>query len=383
MSAQFITYADLGTRRNLKTRDIVTAIEQFERKQALQQVIFRLGKHENKKYIATVPLSIHLLLGVIKKILGWNTRKIEESTFDYFAEKKLQYATVTFFHPPRFRRTMRRAQKQGGRVVGIATNSHPAFVKDELNAELARQGAVTKDAGRVSELYYIQHTDYLVALSPFSKNTYVLNGYPSDRIFVASLDVDTTRFLPGVPSAEFTVVFPASQIGVLKGLQYLLDAWGGVDIENKRLIILGQRVGWPKEMERRYEALIASDNSICEKGIVQNPEAIIAQAHLAVLPTFTEGFSRSVAEALSCGVPVVTTDRATDTVNFFKDGIHGKLVPIADANSIAETIRYFYKNPTERAVMGANARKLVVEKRLFGEELFDVYTSIVTRDQIV
>lgn len=381
MKVQFITYADTGSRHNLKSEDISSAIEFFKKQGVLGRVITRLGKRSDIDQRAAVSIAAHTFLGVLRRFLGFSTRKVEENIFDRNAARQLKKQSITFFHPPLFERTMKKSKTMSMCTVGIVTNSDPRYVAKLLQEEKIKQGESTaRDS--IEENYFIDTIDYLVALSPFSKSTYVKEGYPSEKIYIARLDVDTNRFVPIERTQEFTVVFPTSSIGILKGLQYLLDAWKNISIPNKKLIIMGNRVGWPKVMEEKYSVQIKNDPTIEEVGTVSNPEWYFGRAHAVVLPTFTEGFSRSIAEALSCEAAVITTERATDVVDFFKDNVHGILVPVGNAPAIEDALQLLYAQPNVRDAMGKAGRELMLHKKPFSEELFSIYQDICLRENI-
>ena len=83
---------------------------------------------------------------------------------------------------------------------------------------------------------------------------------------------------------------------------------------------------------------------------------------LAVLPSYYgEGVPRSLIEAAACALPIVTTDTpgCREIVRHMSNGI---LVPARDANALAEAIRYMYRQPSERARMGAAGRERVLRE---------------------
>ena len=61
---------------------------------------------------------------------------------------------------------------------------------------------------------------------------------------------------------------------------------------------------------------------------------------MLVLPSLFEGFGLVILEAMSQGVPVITTPH-TCGPDIISDGIDGFIVPIRSADAIAEKIRLF------------------------------------------
>jgi glycosyltransferase involved in cell wall biosynthesis len=76
-----------------------------------------------------------------------------------------------------------------------------------------------------------------------------------------------------------------------------------------------------------------------------------------VLPSYAEGHPRSSLEAMSCGLPVVTTDvqGCRDTV---EHGVNGFLVPARDAQALADAVARLATSPELRLSMGRQSRRL-------------------------
>jgi len=379
MSVSFITYADFGKYNNLKTKDISSTILLFKKRGLISRVVCRLGKVEGINSKNALPFILHILVAGIGKFTRFlPVRKIEENFFDFFASKMEIPKGIIFFHPAKFLKTIKKARREGSICVGIAVNSSIESTDKLLEEELKKQNVKFFNKSKLLENDFANQMDYLITLSPFSKNTYVEYGFPEDKIYVANLDVDISVFYPKEKIDDiFTVIITTSSIGILKGLQYLIDAWQDFNIPNKKLIILGQRYLWPQKMEDKYKKIILQDKTIIELGMVNNVVSYIQNSDVSILPSFTEGFSRSVVESMACGIPVITTRNSTDVENFFEDNKHGLIVPIGDSKAITDALFFMYNNKEKRIEMGENARKAVVNKKLFSEEIFDIYQKII------
>lgn len=71
---------------------------------------------------------------------------------------------------------------------------------------------------------------------------------------------------------------------------------------------------------------------------------------------FSEGITTAVLEAMSCGLPVVTTD-AGAICEAIEDGVSGLIVPCLDSAGIAGAIYGLYVNSERRVSMGRAARE--------------------------
>jgi glycosyltransferase involved in cell wall biosynthesis len=82
---------------------------------------------------------------------------------------------------------------------------------------------------------------------------------------------------------------------------------------------------------------------------------------LVVLPSYQEGQSRVLAEALLCGCGIVAYD-VGGIPSICIDGQTGKLVPVGDKQALADAIVWMIEHPDERRAMTERGRQLVREK---------------------
>jgi glycosyltransferase involved in cell wall biosynthesis len=104
---------------------------------------------------------------------------------------------------------------------------------------------------------------------------------------------------------------------------------------------------------------------IVHHGWVSNVQEFLSKCDIFVLPTFyREGVPRSILEALSIGIPIITTDTpgCKETVIKNKNGF---LIKPNNLNSLLESMEFFIKNPNKIEEMGNYSRK-------YAEKRFDV-----------
>ncbi len=82
---------------------------------------------------------------------------------------------------------------------------------------------------------------------------------------------------------------------------------------------------------------------------------------VCVLPSYQEGQSRVLAEALLCGCGIVAYN-VGGIPSICIDGETGKLVPVGDKQALADAIVWMIRHPDQRRLMTAKGQKLVREK---------------------
>lgn len=110
-------------------------------------------------------------------------------------------------------------------------------------------------------------------------------------------------------------------------------------------------------------------------GFSTNVIPIIEKASCIVLPSYHEGLSRSLMEAIAMGKPVITTDISgcRETVD---DGKNGYLVPPKNAIALKDAFENFLNlSETEREEMGKCSR-VKAEKEFDIKHVIDVYRKI-------
>jgi glycosyltransferase involved in cell wall biosynthesis len=110
------------------------------------------------------------------------------------------------------------------------------------------------------------------------------------------------------PREHRTALF-LGRIYPVKGLTMLVDAWARSRPPGWRLCIAGpDEAGHRRDVERRIREAGLAD-FVCFLGPVEGEAKAMAymNADLFVLPSYSESFGMAVAEALSYGLPVLTT----------------------------------------------------------------------------
>ena len=110
-----------------------------------------------------------------------------------------------------------------------------------------------------------------------------------------------------------------------------------------RLVVLGEGP------ERRNLHKLALELKIAHRvdfpGFHSNPFAFMAKSRLFVLSSTFEGMPNVLIQAMACGTPVVSTDCPSGPREVLEDGKWGELVPVGDAEKLAEAMKSCLDSP--------------------------------------
>jgi glycosyltransferase involved in cell wall biosynthesis len=90
-------------------------------------------------------------------------------------------------------------------------------------------------------------------------------------------------------------------------------------------------------------------------GFVDNPFAWMSRASLLAVTSLSEGFGNVIVEALACGLPVVSTACAGGPREILGGGRFGRLVPVGDAQALADAMEHTIAEPPDPAVLQCRA----------------------------
>lgn len=219
---------------------------------------------------------------------------------------------------------------------------------------LQNWGQLIGSAYGLAERYSLRRSDRVVSVSMANKELYV-GKYPwlREKLVFVPQGVDTGVFTPvdmatarssfGLPQEEPIVLF-AGRFEKEKRLGLLIDAFRELSAmkPKARLLLVGK--GREEEAIRSLAARKGVPN-VTFRGPVSRKEMplLLNCADVFALMSLHEGLPLAVLEALSCGVPVVSTP-VGDLSLLVREGITGRLVSDLNPKAIATLMNEIIDN---------------------------------------
>ena len=187
-------------------------------------------------------------------------------------------------------------------------------------------------------------------------------GIEGERIALipgSGVDIDALAPQPE-PAGPITVAF-AGRLVESKGIRTLVAAHERLGRRGRdiRLLIAGlPDLANPTSIASQEIEAWSRRPNVTHLGFVDDIAALWSSAHIAALPSHREGMPLSLLEAAACGRPLVATD-VPGCREIARPGVNAFLVPLDDAEALANAIDRLALDPELRRKFGAASRELV------------------------
>jgi glycosyltransferase involved in cell wall biosynthesis len=235
------------------------------------------------------------------------------------------------------------------------------FVSDE-DHQTALQEGIAKDTTTTVTIYNGVNLDVYVPKRPASLISGVPNACQNAGEIRNSLKISQSADVVGIVGR---VVREKGYIEFAEMAKLVSARWS-----NACFLVVGDalpsdRDGIVAQFRRRVEAA-----GLLERfrftGFTDRVVDYLHVMDIFVLPSYREGFPRSVLEAMGCELPVIATN-IRGCREAVVDGETGLLVPPRDGAALAEAVHRLLRNPSLAHRMGAAGRERVVH--LYDERL--------------
>ena len=251
-----------------------------------------------------------------------------------------------------------------GRLAGVAV-VHGEHGKNF--SELSAEGRAKKTA----KIVLGNQADLLLSVCEDIRGEWLARyRIPPTHMRTITNGVDSIRFAPAPPAAarhalglpaDAFVAGTAGRLDPIKNLPAMIGAVArlAADLPNLHAVFIGSG---PLEADLR--ALVARhslESRAHFAGLRKDVHLLLPAFDVFLLPSFSEGMSNVLLEAMSCGVPPVCTDLSShrEIVTPGRDSI---LLSPCDESTLAATLRHLHQNPDLRARLAGAARRTILDR---------------------
>ena len=256
-------------------------------------------------------------------------------------------------------------QERGGIYICDRGSTHQLYQERLINEELRHwginpQSSSSQDALHRREVAIYETADAITVPSRFAARSFVESGIDRNKVHVIPYGVRLEKFHSvAEPAADRFEVLFVGQVGLRKGVPYLLQAFAGLRHPRKRLRVVGS-------VQPDFRSILAKlpQSHVEIMGPLPQAEVVrcMSSSHVMVLPSIEEGLALVQGQAMACGCPVLASTN-TGSEDLFADGVEGFIVPIRDPEILRERLQQLADDPALQRRMSQAALQRV---RLLG-----------------
>lgn len=240
------------------------------------------------------------------------------------------------------------AREHDGVTFIDAQNSHPRVFWDLLSEEQKRWRSPYPPISRYYNqrgLESVEQSDYVFAPSTFVRDSFLQQGLEPGRVLLYTLPLNLDWFKPAEadrPESRPLTILNTGALCLRKGTPYLLEAFRLIRKKVPQAVLrLSQTVrADAKEALRQYADLPIDWAPYFNLAVEEQRKQYLERlqtSDIFVFPSIEDGFGFVVAEALACGLPVITT-KNTGASDLVLPGENGEVVPIRNPEAISEAV---------------------------------------------
>ena len=197
----------------------------------------------------------------------------------------------------------------------------------------------------------IKKVDFVAYVSSYQLATFVKAGFNTKNFFHLPQPTNTKIFNKEyikLKKEKFIIIFAGNNF-VRKGANYLIEAFNSLSLKNAELWMVGEDL-------KKFASILKLDFNKNIKFFGSLNHLVIndyyKKSSVFCLPSFEEGFPIVIPQAMTFGLPIITTQFGNDIIkNFF----NGFIVDPGSTAQLAKHIKYLYDNPDKLRLMSDNA----------------------------
>jgi len=256
-------------------------------------------------------------------------------------------------------------RKHGGHTFVDGGNSHPENFWSIISEEHRRWDCPYPPVARhhhERSLAMMEDVDFVLSPSKFVTQSFLKRGFRPEQIIRNVYPLDLSCFTPPAnprPKDRPLTIITTGTLTLRKGSPYLLQAF--------RIILRSEpmaRLRLIDSVTDSMKPVLAKFGDLPIDWTPPLPHPQLAErlhgADIFVLPSLEDGFARTIAEALACGLPVITTPN-TGASDLIVPSQNGEVVPIRDPQAIADAVLTWWDRIRREGNAGIQFDKSVLD----------------------
>src|SRR6266850_1854515 len=209
--------------------------------------------------------------------------------------------------------------------------------------------------------------DYVLSPSSYVTESFLARGFKREQLLRNMYPVDLALFQPAAkrrPKAQPLTLINTGSVSLRKGSPYLLEAFRIIRRRHP-----SARLKLTQIIQDDIKPIMSKYRDLPIEWSPPLPHPELA-AHLQtgdvfILPSLEDGFARTAAEALSCGLPVILTPN-TGARDLIVPNVNGEIVPIREPEAIADAVLKW----ADRVMTAEKLARPMIDPALVSPETF-------------
>jgi starch synthase len=263
--------------------------------------------------------------------------------------------------------TLRRARELGAKTIYELPTAYFAHKEKLLAAETLRhpdlrpyfQALNEPDEKLRRKEREMQLADRIICPSTFVKQS--VEAHLKGETTAVVLPYGASSHHPKLWSAQdsngpLKLIF-AGNLDPQKGLHYLFEALQRLPAESYTLTLAGRWTpGYRRWISRRFHIKYHFCGHVAQTKLCE----LYRKNDVLVFPSLCDGFGLTILEAMSCGIPVIATERC-GAPDIMTHGREGRLVKASHTEDLSRALEYTMNHRDRLAEMGELARRRTEE----------------------
>ena len=257
--------------------------------------------------------------------------------------------------------TIQTARRQGIPTFYRQPSQHHSFFTEVYREQTRQYPEIEGDRGHLHDSSLsakrnfrrdreLELADYVLVKSSFTKRTLTDADVDPEKILVTPYGCPKVDPKPQTEPDRVTFLNAGTQ-NLRKGLHLLYRAWERLapPPDTAALQLIGAMT-LPESLRQGLPGAVQIEDSIPHDELMRR----YREASVFVLPSLADGFAMVVTEAMSRGLPVITTEN-TGAADLITHGENGFVLPANDVEALAQQMRWCVDNKHRLPDIGRRA----------------------------